>query len=74
MNCFSWCIPIKKRTINIKQIESVNEEETIMKCIQNYDTITDEQFIILETMEKRKIIEIVRLQNHCLHTLMSLLT
>jgi len=65
--------PDVQKEEDIKQ----NREKEIQKIfedVKNYTPLSKKQLLLIETIDMKKIIEIIKIQNNCLDTLSSLMT
>lgn len=83
MSCFFLCVSktvddvilIPNHNVDIQKEPDVKEDiQKIMENIQNYTPLSEEQLLLLETFDIKKIIEIIKIQNNCLDTLSALMT
>jgi hypothetical protein len=62
---------------NIKtdsDIQKRKEMRKILEDVKNYTPLSEDQLLLLETVDIKQMIEIIKMQNNCLGTLSALMT
>ena len=85
MSCFIPCVSktvddvimIPNHNKNIKtdsDIQKRKEMRKILEDVKNYTPLSEDQLLLLETVDIKQMIEIIKMQNNCLGTLSALMT